>query len=192
MATKPAKKQAAPFNPRTARAPAAPGDLFIVAAGAPRHYITGHGVVGPGAIVALEPGTQPGDHLYPISAESAAKANEDENERGRFADAARRALGPVVARTLTRFAKNRAANLEQSRAASEVVDSDPAVLEAERKAREQADLEEANKAEADRLRKTQEKEAQAVAGKARKGNEVGPPGGDKIDPAGPGKSDATT
>jgi hypothetical protein len=65
------------FNPRTARDPKDGEPQYIVIAGAPASYISGWGLVGPGAIVTLGAGVKPGKYLVEIAASDAAKINAD-------------------------------------------------------------------------------------------------------------------
>ena len=59
------------INPRTARkAFTAEGVAYVVADGAPRHYISGFGIVGPGDVVTLDASVKPGKYLTKVTLES--------------------------------------------------------------------------------------------------------------------------
>ena len=56
------------INPRTARkAFTAEGVAYVVADGAPRHYISGFGIVGPGDVVTLDASVNPGKYLTKVT-----------------------------------------------------------------------------------------------------------------------------
>ena len=74
------------LNPRTARTPAPDEVKYVIAAGAPSNcYDDGYGLVGPGAIVSLAPGVEPGKWMVEVSPEDAAKAGSDESDAQRLA-----------------------------------------------------------------------------------------------------------
>lgn len=100
--------QEKPFQPRTARKPDATAitQHYVIAEGAPKHYVSGYGLVGPGAIVTLAEGVKPGQHLVEVSPEQAAKAGSDEAFRAELATNARAKVGPPKPATI--FAKERA------------------------------------------------------------------------------------
>lgn len=75
-----------PLNPRTARNPEASEQKYVIAAGAPSNcYVDGYGLVGPGAIVSLAPGVEPGRWMVEVNPEDAAKASADEADAQRLA-----------------------------------------------------------------------------------------------------------
>lgn len=53
------------------------GKAFVIAAGAPKHYIPGYGVVGPGDIVTLAAGCEPGKWLIHVADSDVAKVQAD-------------------------------------------------------------------------------------------------------------------
>lgn len=59
---------------RTARNPGGDEPKYVIAHGAPKHYVDGYGLVGAGAVVSLAPGVAPGKWYVEISPEDAAKA----------------------------------------------------------------------------------------------------------------------
>lgn len=69
----------APMNPRTSRKAVdiAAGQQYVIVEGAPKHYIPGFGLCGPGHIVTLAAGVQPGKYLQPIADSDAAKVAHD-------------------------------------------------------------------------------------------------------------------
>lgn len=76
---------AKPLTPRTARTPRENEQQYVIADGAPKHYVDGYGLVGSGAIVTLAPGVDPGKWYVEISPEDADKANASESDRQRLA-----------------------------------------------------------------------------------------------------------
>lgn len=74
-----------PLNPRTARTPAGGEQHYVIAHGAPKHYVDGYGLVGPGAVVTLAPGVDPGKWMVEVNPEDAAKAGETESDAQRLA-----------------------------------------------------------------------------------------------------------
>lgn len=75
-----------PTNPRTARTPEASEQKYVIVAGAPNNcYVDGYGLVGPGAIVSLAPGVDPGMWMVEVNPEDAAKASADDTEAQRLA-----------------------------------------------------------------------------------------------------------
>jgi len=73
------------FKPRTARTPSDTEQKYVIAHGAPKHYVDGYGLVGPGAIVSLAPGVEPGRWMVEVNPEDAAKASADESDAQRLA-----------------------------------------------------------------------------------------------------------
>ena len=64
-------KQNKRVNVRTARkAFSAEGVAYVVAADAPRHYISGFGIVGPGDVVTLDANVKPGKYLAKVTLDS--------------------------------------------------------------------------------------------------------------------------
>lgn len=80
----------AAMNPRTSRKAslADDGPQFVVIEGAPKHYVSGFGVVGPGAIVTLAKGVKPGKFLQPVHPRDAAKASASQEDADKLAAAA--------------------------------------------------------------------------------------------------------
>jgi hypothetical protein len=74
-----------PLNPRTERVPKDGEPQYILADGAPQHYVAGYGLCGAGAIVTLQPGVEPGKWYVEINPEDAAKAESSEVDRQRLA-----------------------------------------------------------------------------------------------------------
>lgn len=74
-----------PLNPRNARTPTAGEQQYVIAHGAPKHYVDGYGLVGAGAIVTLAPGVDPGKWMVEVNPEDAAKAGETESDAQRLA-----------------------------------------------------------------------------------------------------------
>lgn len=81
----PGSKKVKARNSRDANAPGIP---YVVVAGAPRHYIPGFGVVGPGAVITLPEGVDPGDYLAAVNPSDAVKAASDEDKANALAEAA--------------------------------------------------------------------------------------------------------
>lgn len=73
------------INPRNARTPGAGEQYYVIADGAPKHYVDGYGLVGSGAVVTLAPGVDPGRWYVEISPEDAAKASASESDAQRLA-----------------------------------------------------------------------------------------------------------
>lgn len=72
-------------NTRTARTPGDEEPKYVIANGAPPHYVDGYGLVGPGAIVTLAPGVEPGRWYMEVAPEDAAKAATDQAAAQRLA-----------------------------------------------------------------------------------------------------------
>lgn len=73
------------MNPRTARTPAGGEQQYVIAHGAPQHYVDGYGLVGAGAIVTLAPGVTPGRWYVEVAPEDAEKAAASESDAQRLA-----------------------------------------------------------------------------------------------------------
>lgn len=73
------------LNPRTARTPAGGEQQYVIAHGAPQHYVDGYGLVGAGAIVTLAPGVTPGRWYVEVAPEDAEKAAASESDAQRLA-----------------------------------------------------------------------------------------------------------
>lgn len=65
------------INPRTARTPADSEPKYVIAYGAPKHYVSGYGICGAGDIVSLAPGVSPGKHMVEVAQADVDKVNED-------------------------------------------------------------------------------------------------------------------
>ena len=65
------------------------GTAYVIVAGAPLHYIGGYGVVGPGAIITLPEGTEPGQWLEAVNPSDVTKVAEDPDKAADLAEAAR-------------------------------------------------------------------------------------------------------
>lgn len=72
------------LNPRNARTPGAGEQQYVIANGAPKHYVDGYGLVGAGAIVTLAPGVEPGRWMVEVNPEDAVKAGESESDAQRL------------------------------------------------------------------------------------------------------------
>ena len=64
------------------------GKAYVIVAGAPAHYIGGYGVVGPGAIITLPEGTEPGKWLEEINSSDVDKVAADPDKAADLAEAA--------------------------------------------------------------------------------------------------------
>lgn len=73
------------LNPRTARTPADGEQQYVIAQGAPQHYVDGYGLCNAGAIVTLAPGVTPGRWYVEVSPEDAQKAQASEADSQRLA-----------------------------------------------------------------------------------------------------------
>lgn len=135
------------MNPRTARVPAPGEQQYVIAKGAPMHYVDGYGLCGPGAIVTLAPGVTPGKWMLEVSPEDAAKAGASESEAQR--------LATLAAATIK--ARGNEADVKRKKASDD-------------EARKQAEKEavEAAKREADAIKKADDaaKEAQTEKDRA--------------------------
>lgn len=167
---------------RTARTPNPEEQKYVIAHGAPKHYVDGYGLVGAGAIVSLAPGVTPGKWMVEVSAEDAAKAGSSESDaqrlavlaaakiksRGNSADVKRKEA--LDEQTLADLAKREQmlAQLEAD-AIAKAADSDRQAAEAkdaEQRERDRADEAEARaKAAEQELAKLQAAQAQAKPGK---------------------------
>ena len=79
-------------NPRTARkAYSEDGVAYVVVAGAPTHYISGFGLVGPGDTVTLAAGVEPGKFLRAVNPADVVKADGDPEVAAELADKAAKA-----------------------------------------------------------------------------------------------------
>lgn len=74
-----------PLQPRTARTPGENEQQYVIAHGAPVHYVDGYGRVSAGAIVTLAPGVTPGRWYVEVSPEDAQKAQASESDAQRLA-----------------------------------------------------------------------------------------------------------
>jgi len=128
---------ATPLKVRTARTPRDDEAQYVIIEGAPKHYVSGFGLVGPGSIVSLAAGVTPGKWLQQVNPSDAEKASVDVEAAGRLASKA----------------AERAADQEPERATREAAEKAAAVRTAS------ADL-----AAADRVAAAQA-QAQIVAGK---------------------------
>ncbi len=82
------------------------GTPYVIVAGAPKHYIAGFGVVGPGAVITLPEGQKPGRWLEPINEKDAAKVAADPAKAQELAEAAAERKSeagevPLTGRTLS-------------------------------------------------------------------------------------------
>lgn len=75
------------FNSRTARNPQPSDKQYVVIEDAPLHYISGFGLVGPGALVSLGDDVKPGKWLAEVSASEAKQAAHDEGAAAELASA---------------------------------------------------------------------------------------------------------
>lgn len=75
-----------PLNPRNAREPSGDsGPFYVLAEGAPQHYVDGYGLCNAGAIVTLAPGIDPGKWYVEVAQEDAEKAMGSESDAQRLA-----------------------------------------------------------------------------------------------------------
>lgn len=158
-----------PLNPRNARTPSGGEQQYVIAHGAPKHYVDGYGLVGAGAIVTLAPGVDPGKWMVEVNPEDAAKAGESESDGQRLAvlaaakikangnqdDRKRKQVADETAQ-LQRIAD------EQVRAQAEA-DGIARVAEADAKAKAASDEATAAKARADDLQAQLDKANQDLA-----------------------------
>lgn len=75
------------FNPRNARNPDE-GVAYVIATGAPRHYVSGHGLVGGGALVRQRASITPGPTMLRLSEEQYQQALADPAFAKQLADKA--------------------------------------------------------------------------------------------------------
>lgn len=73
------------LNPRTARTPSGGEQQYVIAQGAPQHYVDGYGLCNAGAIVTLAPGVTPGRWMVEVAPEDAEKAQASEADAQRLA-----------------------------------------------------------------------------------------------------------
>lgn len=66
-------------GPRNARTPQSDDVNYILAAGAPAHYVSGYGRVTAGGVVSAAKGVQVSGWMVQVSADEAAKASMDES-----------------------------------------------------------------------------------------------------------------
>lgn len=121
------------FNPRNARNPDE-GVAYVIATGAPRHYVSGHGLVGGGALVRQRASITPGPTMLRLSEEQYQQALADPAFAKQLADkaavqmreaardkrgkaAAKPAEGPTVEEL--RAAQDAAASAEAAKEAAE-------------------------------------------------------------------------
>lgn len=116
------------INPRTAREPSPDEQKYVIADGAPKHYVDGYGLVGPAAIVSLAPGVTPGRWMVEVSESDVAKAMESD-------DAARR-LAVLAA---AKIKGNRNEKDVQRKEAADEAAREAAQKEAEAEAKREAD-----------------------------------------------------
>lgn len=145
------------LNPRNARTPSEGEQQYVIAHGAPKHYVDGYGLVGAGAIVTLAPGVEPGKWMVEVNPEDAIKAGESESDAQRLAvlaSAKIRANGNQDDRkrkqVLDETVQLQRVAEEQARAQKEA-DGIARVAEADAKAQAAADEASAAKARADEL-----------------------------------------
>lgn len=147
------------LQPRTARTPSQEEQKYVIAEGAPVHYVDGYGLVRAGAIVSLAPGVTPGKWYVEVSPEDAAKASASEQgaiqlavlagakirARGNNSDVARKEAADEV--TLAN-----AIAREQQRAQSEA-DAIEKAANADKQAAEAKDAEQRERDRADEAEK---------------------------------------
>lgn len=73
------------LNPRTARTPSGGEQHYVIAQGAPTHYVDGYGLCNASAIVTLAPGVDPGRWMVEVAPEDAEKAQASEADAQRLA-----------------------------------------------------------------------------------------------------------
>lgn len=131
---------------RTARIPSDAEQKYVIAQGAPMHYVDGYGLVGAGAIVSLATGVTPGKWMVEVSPEDADKAGSSESDATRLA---------VLAAAKIK-ARGNSGDVERKRA-----------LDKEAEAAAAADAQAAAQREADAIAKAADAEAAARAEKDR-------------------------
>ncbi len=151
------------FKPRTARTPQDGEPQYVIAHGAPMHYVDGYGYVGAGAIVSLALGVTPGRWMVEVAPEDAAKAlaSEDDAQRLAIVAAAKIAANKNAddeKRKKLKDAEGEAqrAEAEQARAQAEA-DGLAKVAEAEAKALEEAGRADSAKQEAEAAKAERDK-----------------------------------
>lgn len=146
-----------PMNPRTARTPSQDEQHYVIAQGAPKHYVDGYGLVGGGAIVTLATGVTPGKYMMEVAPEDAAKAQASESDAQRLAVLA---AAKIKANANSGDVKRKQAADEKSR--------EQANAEAQRLAQAEADaIEKARKAD-----ENAEKEASKAAAAEKRANDL--------------------
>lgn len=88
---------------RTAQAGVGP--QYVIVAGAPQHYITGYGLVGPGDIVTLPEGCKPGRYLQAVNPADVAKVQGDEDQAAVLAERAKERADAEAAKDADKSSK---------------------------------------------------------------------------------------
>lgn len=152
-----------PLNPRTARVPAESEQKYVIAHGAPQHYVNGYGLCGPGSIVSLEPGVTPGRWYVEVSPEDAEKAQASETDAQRLAVLAAAKIQAkandkdVERKVEADKARREQAGIEAQEAAQREADAIKRAADAEASAKAATDETVAAKQRADELQKQLDK-----------------------------------
>lgn len=128
-------------GPRNARTPQADDVNYILAAGAPAHYVSGYGRVTAGGVVSAAKGEQVSGWLVKVSADEAAKASMDESYAAELAvkaadkvpDSAksRRAVPVVAGGDGSKALADAKAEADQARKEAEAAKAEAAAARAE-------------------------------------------------------------
>ena len=154
-------------QPRNARTPKHDEQPYVIADGAPTHYVDGYGLVRGGAIVTLAPGVTPGRWMVEVAPEDAAKARASESDAQRLAVMA---AAKIKARGNSADVerKREADKIAQQKAEQEAMEAAKREADAMKKA---ADAEEAAQSERDRAEQERER-ADAAERRAREAEEA--------------------
>jgi hypothetical protein len=112
------------------------GRPFVIIAGAPKHYIAGFGVVGPGDVITLPEGVEPGVWLEPINEKDAAKVAADPAKAEALAAAAAARKDEAGELPLTGRRLSAPTNAEVQKGAGIPVSDDAAAKPAEKQTKQ--------------------------------------------------------
>lgn len=93
---------------RTSRPAGAHGTQYVVIAGAPDHYVPGYGIVGPGDIITLDEGVEPGRWVQPVNPKDAQKVGAEPEKAPELAEKAAEVKNEAVAKEEAKEAKEAA------------------------------------------------------------------------------------
>lgn len=105
-----------PINPRTARTPGQGEQHYIIANGAPEHYVSGYGQVRGGHVVTLPKNQEPSRWFGKISPDQAAEAQADPAVAAKLAAKAAENVKPEPRRQLGTVAAPAAGDAESKKA----------------------------------------------------------------------------